>query len=133
MTMAFKPATVDEYLDALDPDRRARFESLRAIVLAAAGDAVEVISYDMPAYKVGSRFVCSIGAFKAHDSLFPASDVVVERLGDEVAQYVKGRGTFQFPLKAELPVDLIGRIVRIRREEVDGAASAAAAAKTTNR
>lgn len=123
--MPFKPASVEEYLGILSPERRERFELLRATVLASVGDAVEVISYDMPAYKVGPRFVCSIGAFKQWDSLFPASDVVVERLGDEVAPYVKGRGTFQFPLKRELPVDLIGRIVRIRCEEVADAIAAA--------
>lgn len=125
--MPFKPASVEEYLAALSPERRERFELLRASVLASVGEAVEVISYDMPAYKVGPRFVCSIGAFKAHDSLFPASDLVVERLGDEVAPFVKGRGTFQFPAKAELPVELIGRIVRIRCEEVADAEAAARA------
>ncbi len=122
--MPFKPSSVEEYLGALSPERLERFELLRATVLASAGDAVEVISYDMPAYKVGPHFVCSIGAFKAHDSLFPASDVVVEQLGDEVAPYVKGRGTLQFPTKLELPVDLIGRIVRIRCEEVADAIAA---------
>lgn len=122
--MPFKPVSVEEYLDALVPERRVRFELLRATVLGAAGDSVEVISYDMPAYRVGPRFVWSIGAFKTHDSLFPASDVVVERLGDEVAPYVKGRGTFQFPVGHELPVDLIGRIVRIRCEEVADATAA---------
>jgi uncharacterized protein YdhG (YjbR/CyaY superfamily) len=123
--MSVKPASVEAYLAALSPERRARFELLRSTVVASVGDADEVIAYDMPAYRVGSRFVCSIGAFKAHDSLFPASDVVVGRLGDEVAPYVKGRGTFQFPLRAELPVDLVGRIVRIRSEEVAAAIAAA--------
>lgn len=122
--MPSKPASVVEYLAALSPERRERFELLRATVRASAGDAVEVISYDMPAYKVGSRFVCSIGAFKQWDSLFPVSDVVVAQLGDEVAPYVKGRGTLQFPTRAELPVDLIGRIVRIRCEEVADAIAA---------
>ena len=83
----------------------------------------------MPAYRLGGRFVCSIGAFKHWDSLFPASALVEERLGDEVAPYVKGRGTFQFPLKAELPVDLVGRIVRIRYEETAAAEKAASERK----
>jgi uncharacterized protein YdhG (YjbR/CyaY superfamily) len=124
--VTFKPASVEEYLASLEGDRRTRFEVLRAAVVAAAGEALEVISYDMPAYKIGSRFVCSIGAFKAHDSLFPASQVVIDRLGAEVDPYVKGRGTFQFPLERELPVALIGRIVAIRLEEVRDAEAAAA-------
>jgi uncharacterized protein YdhG (YjbR/CyaY superfamily) len=125
--MAFKPQSVEAYLAALAPERRARFELLRAAVIGAAGDAVEVISYDMPAYRLGGRFVCSIGAFKQWDSLFPASQVVLDALGEEAAAYAKGRGTFQFPLKAELPVDLVARIVGIRYEETAEANSAAKA------
>ncbi len=116
--MAAKPATVAAYLDALSADRRERFEPLRAAVRAAAPDADEVIAYDMPAYRVGGRFLCSIGAYARHDSLFPASQVVIDRLGDEVAPYVKGRGTLRFPLRRPLPLELVGRIVRIRLDEV---------------
>jgi uncharacterized protein YdhG (YjbR/CyaY superfamily) len=76
----------------------------------------------MPAYRFGGRFVCSIGAYKRHDSFFPASQVVVDRLGDEVAPYVKGRGTLQFPAGEPLPLELIDRIVRIRHEETAAAA-----------
>jgi uncharacterized protein YdhG (YjbR/CyaY superfamily) len=119
--MAPKPANVPEYLAALREDRRARFESLRATVRAAAPDAEEVIAYDMPAYRLAGRFMCSIGCYARHDSLFPASQVVIDRLGDEVAPYVKGRGTLQFPANQPLPLELIGRIVRIRHEETAAA------------
>jgi uncharacterized protein YdhG (YjbR/CyaY superfamily) len=121
--MAIRPATVEAYLAAIPDDRRSRFEELRRIVRAAAPDAEEAIAYDMPAYRLGGRFLCSIGAFKRHDSLFPASQVVISRLGDEVAPYVRGRGTFQFPAGRPLPEDLVDRIVRIRHEETVAAAS----------
>jgi uncharacterized protein YdhG (YjbR/CyaY superfamily) len=112
--------SVAAYLAALPDDRRARFEALRKAVRTAATDAEEVIAYDMPAYRLGGRFLCSIGAYRRHDSLFPASQVVIDRLGDAVAPYVKGRATLQFPANQPLPLDLVDRIVRVRREEVLG-------------
>lgn len=115
--MAEKPATVEAYLASVPEDRRAALEDLRRTVAAAAPDAVEVIAYDMPAYRLGGRFMCSFGAYKRHYSLFPASQAVIDTLGDEVAPYVKGRGTLQFPADRPLPLDLIARIVAIRREE----------------
>jgi uncharacterized protein YdhG (YjbR/CyaY superfamily) len=115
--MPIRPATVAEYLAALPADRRERFETLRATVRAAAPDADEVIAYDMPAYRLGGRFLCSIGAYARHDSLFPASQVVIDRLGNEVAPHVKGRGTLRFPVDAPLPLELVDRVVRIRLEE----------------
>ncbi|HYO42969.1 MAG TPA: DUF1801 domain-containing protein [Candidatus Limnocylindrales bacterium] len=119
--MATKPATVAEYLATAPEDRHAGIEDLRRTVTAAAPDAVECIAYDMPAYRLDGRFMVSFGAFKRHYSLFPASQVVLDTLGDEAAAYAKGKGTFQFPAKDPLPLDLIARIVRIRREETAAA------------
>jgi uncharacterized protein YdhG (YjbR/CyaY superfamily) len=119
--MATRPATVAEYLAALPEDRRAALEDLRRTVAAAAPDAVECIAYDMPAYRLDGRFMCSFGAYKRHYSLFPASQAVLDTLGDEAAAYARGKGTFQFPAKDPLPLDLIAQIVRIRREETAAA------------
>jgi uncharacterized protein YdhG (YjbR/CyaY superfamily) len=119
--MAAKPATVEAYLAGIPDDRRARLEALRGIVRSAVPEAEEGIAYDMPAYRLGGRFMCSIGVYKRHDSFFPASQVVIDRLGDEVARYVKGRGTLQFPAAEPLPLELIDRIVRIRHEETAAA------------
>jgi uncharacterized protein YdhG (YjbR/CyaY superfamily) len=116
-----KPATVAEYLAAAPEDRRAGIEDLRRTVTAAAPDAVECIAYDMPAYRLNGRFMVSFGAYKQHYSLFPASQAVIDTLGEEVAPYVKGSGTLQFPAKHPLPLDLITRIVRIRRDETAAA------------
>jgi uncharacterized protein YdhG (YjbR/CyaY superfamily) len=119
--MPIKPATVAEYIAAAPEDRRAGIEDLRRTVTEAAPDAVECIAYDMPAYRLDGRFMVSFGSYKQHYSLFPASQVVLDTLGDEVAAYAKGKGTFQFPVKDPLPLDLIARIVRIRREETAAA------------
>ncbi len=116
-----KPTTVDAYIAAAPEDRRAGLGDLRRTVTAGAPDAVEVIAYDMPAYRLNGRFMVSFGAYKRHYSLFPASQVIIDTLGDEVAPYVKGKGTLQFPSDRPLPLDLIARIVRIRRDETAAA------------
>lgn len=112
-----KFATVDEYIAAVPEDRRAGFQEMRAAVHAAAPDALEVIAYDMPALRVGGHFLVSYAAFKAHTSLFPASEVVVATLGEELTPYLAGKGTIRFPSKAPLPLPLITRIVQTRVQE----------------
>ncbi len=119
-----KPATVAEYLAAAPEDRRAGIQDLRRTITASAPEAEECIAYDMPAYRLGGRFMVSFGAYNKHYSLFPASQVVLETLGAEAARYAKGKGTFQFPADEPLPLDLIERIVRIRLEETAAAATA---------
>ena len=76
---------------ARGPSRRRN--ELRETVRAAAPGATETIAYNMPAFRShGGQFLVSFAAFRAHYSLFPASEQVVEELGDELAPYLAGRG-----------------------------------------
>jgi uncharacterized protein YdhG (YjbR/CyaY superfamily) len=117
-----KATTVDEHLAALPPDRRAVMDDLRRTIQAAAPDVVETIAYDMPALRTRTgRFLVSYEAYKDHYSLFPASAMVVERLGDDARRYLRGRATFRFPAGEAVPLDLIRRIVEVRVEETGAA------------
>jgi len=113
------PTTVEEYLATLPGDRRAVIVSIREAVNAAAPDAVEGIAYEMPALRShGGQFLVSYAAYKAHYSLFPASDVVVRTLGAELRPYLAGKGTIRFPASRPVPLDLVTRVVKIRVEEL---------------
>jgi uncharacterized protein YdhG (YjbR/CyaY superfamily) len=112
------PATVEEYLATLPEDRRAVVNQLRETIKAAAPEATETIAYSMPAFRShGGQFLVSFAAYKAHYSLFPASGAVVDALGGELAPYLSGKGTIQFPAKAPLPLATVSKVVRIRLAE----------------
>jgi uncharacterized protein YdhG (YjbR/CyaY superfamily) len=111
------PSSVDEYLATLPDDRRAALEELRRTIRAAAPEATETIAYQMPAFRAHGQFLVSYAAFKAHDSLFPASDAVVTALGEELAPYLAGKGTIRFPAGTPIPTDLVTRIVTVRLQE----------------
>jgi uncharacterized protein YdhG (YjbR/CyaY superfamily) len=112
------PTSVEEYLATLSDERRAGVETLRATVNAAAPDATETIAYGMPALRShGGQFLVSYAAYKNHYSLFPASGAVVEACGDELAPYLSGRGTIQFPAGKPIPTELVTRILKVRVAE----------------
>ena len=117
------PTTVDEYLLTKAEPQRTGLATMRAAIRAAAPSADEVITYKMPGFKTHGRFLVSYDAFKAHFSLFPASERVVAELGEDIAPYLSGRGTIRFPASAPIPTALIGRIVAIRVRENDEAAA----------
>jgi uncharacterized protein YdhG (YjbR/CyaY superfamily) len=112
-----KPTTVDEYLAALPDDRRPAMAELRRTIKSAAPGAVESIAYGMPAFRTDGQFLVSYDAYKAHYSLFPASDAVVTGLGAELTRHLAGRGTIRFPVGEPIPTSLVSRIVKIRVEE----------------
>jgi uncharacterized protein YdhG (YjbR/CyaY superfamily) len=109
--------TVDDYLAALPEDRRAVVQALRDTIRSAAPDAVELISYQMPAFKTHGQFLVSYAAFKHHYSLFPASEAVVDALGGELTPYLAGKGTIRFPANAPIPLATVTRIVKVRLAE----------------
>ena len=115
-----EPATVDEYIARLPEDRREAMSLLRRTIRAAAPDATEVITYKMPGFKAHGTFLVSYDAFKRHYSLFPASQVVVDEVGDAIQPYLAGRGTIRFPASRPIPADLVTRIVKARLAEVAG-------------
>lgn len=112
---------IDDYIAALPDDQARSLAALRHTVAAAAPDAVEAISYSMPAFKLDKRVLVYYAAFKDHLSLFPASGSVMDKLGADLQGYFTGKGTLQFTPDDPLPDDVIRRIVAIRREEIGAA------------
>jgi len=111
------PTSVEDYLAALPAAPRGALERLRKTIRAAAPEATEQISYQMPAFKDHGRFLVSYAAYKDHCSLFPASEAVMEALGDELEPYVSGKGTIRFTADEPLPAALVRKIVRARLKE----------------
>ncbi len=111
------PTSVEEYLAALPEASRAALEKLRKTIKAAAPEATETISYQMPAFKDRGRSLVYYAAFKDHYSLYPASKAVLEALGDELKPYFTGKGTIRFFPDEPLPAALVKKIVRVRIEE----------------
>jgi len=112
------PATVEDYLANLPPDQRAGVETLRRAARTGAPEATESIAYGMPALRShGRQFLVSYAAFKAHYSLFPASEAVVQACGDELTPYLSGKGTIRFPADRPIPATLVTKIVAVRFAE----------------
>lgn len=107
-----KPKNIDEYIAEFSPEVQSILETIRMTVKSAAPDAVETISYRMPAF-TQEGVVIYFAAFKNHIGLYPpvAGDAALVR---EAAVYAGEKGNLRFPLDQPLPYDLIGRIVRHR-------------------
>jgi uncharacterized protein YdhG (YjbR/CyaY superfamily) len=115
------PKSVDDYLAAVPKEQRQALEKLRSQIRAAAPDATEAISYQMPAFKQDGRFLVSYAAFRDHLSLFPASYAVMELFGDELKPFFSGKGTLRFTAEKPIPAALVKKIVKARLREVAAA------------
>lgn len=114
-----KPADTDSYLAALAPEQRAVMQQLREAIHAAAPEAEEGFSYDIPSFTINGRAFIWYGAWAKHYSVYPVGTVAERELADDLAKYRASKGTLKFPSSEPLPWEFIARFVRIRATEKD--------------
>jgi uncharacterized protein YdhG (YjbR/CyaY superfamily) len=106
---------IDEYIASFPPETSEILEKIRMTIKEAAPEAMEVISYQMPAYKLKGILVY-FAAFKNHISFFPTASAV-EVFKEELTEYKCSKGTIQFAKGQTIPYDLISKIVKFRVAE----------------
>jgi uncharacterized protein YdhG (YjbR/CyaY superfamily) len=121
ITAAGRSPDVDAVLAALPEAERAALEALRRVIAAAAPEAVETISYGVPAFKYRGRPLVSFAAAKSHLSLFVQSPGVMEAHRDEVVGFDTSKGTIRFSPARPIPEELVTKLVRARMAETDAA------------
>lgn len=109
------PTTIDEYIASFSPEVQAILEHIRSTIKAAAPQATEKFSYQMPTFELIGNLV-HFAAFKKHIGLFPPVKGD-ESLQKEIAPYKGPKGNLQFPLDGPIPYRLIARIVKSRVKE----------------
>ena len=105
---------IDEYLTTQSEEARTKLIQIRELVHALAPDAIETISYGMPAFKYANRMLVYFAGFKKHCSLFPSNSSLIESMEQELKNYKTSKGTIQFELNKPLPLSLIKKIVKAR-------------------
>ena len=116
--------SVDDYIAAQPPESQAVLHAVRRLVRQVLPDAVETISYQIPAYRAQGGPVIYFAGWKRHWSLYPAPKDVREKLGDRLSAYEIEKGTIRFPLDAAIPEALVREIVSLRAAEVAEAGAA---------
>ncbi len=109
--------SVDQYIATHPKDVQEILQRVRGIIRKAVPGADEVISYQIPAYKLDGAAVIYFAGWKQHYSIYPATDGVAEAFKDDLAPYNVSKGTIRFPLAHAVPVKLIERITKFRANE----------------
>lgn len=78
----------------------------------------EKIAYGIPTFVYKKKNLVHMSAYPKHIGFYPGGDVI-EYFESEISQYVYGRGSIQFPLHEELPMELIVKMTLFRIKQVD--------------
>lgn len=107
--------TIDEYHAAFPNEIRDKLETMRSIIKTAAPEADEVISYNMPAFRLHGILVY-YAAYKEHIGFYPTANPI-KVFKAELSKYKTSKGAIQFPLDKNLPAPLIKKVVKFRVKE----------------
>jgi uncharacterized protein YdhG (YjbR/CyaY superfamily) len=108
-------ASIDEYIALFPKDIQKKLEEVRATIKAAAPEAKEKISYQMPTFDLKGNLV-HFAAHTNHIGFYPQPSGI-EAFKEELSMYESAKGSVQFPLDKPLPLKLISKIVKFRAFE----------------
>jgi len=109
--------SVDEYITTHPEDVQSILQRVRRTIRKAVPGAEEVISYQIPAYKLPEGPVLYFAGWSQHYSLYPATKHLVAAFKNDLAPYKVNKGTIRLPLSQPVPVKLIARIAKFRAKE----------------
>lgn len=102
--------SVEAYIAHFPDVIQHQLKQIREIIKRLAPDAVESISYGMPAYKLNKKPLVYFAAFKNHIGFY-ATPSGHTAFADELSMYKQGKGSVQFPLNQPIPYTLIEKIL----------------------
>jgi uncharacterized protein YdhG (YjbR/CyaY superfamily) len=118
--MSFK--NVDQYIQTFPESTQQILQKIRKLIQATAPASQQVISYQMPTFKLNGKVLVHFAAYEHHIGLY-ATPTGHKQFEKELSNYKQGKGSVQFPLDQEMPYSLIERIVKFRVEDINGRTS----------
>ncbi|HNR06299.1 MAG TPA: DUF1801 domain-containing protein [Saprospiraceae bacterium] len=107
--------TVDDYLSAFPAEIRIRLEQIRKVILKAAPEAREGISFYIPAYRYHGKLV-RFAAYDRHIGFYPGAGAI-QAFKTALAPYVCSKGAVHLPLHGPLPLKLLREMILFRVKE----------------
>lgn len=116
-TEKLKFQTVSDYIGSFPQHVQDILEEIRKTISKAVPEAEEVISYQIPAFKLHS-WVLYFSAYKNHFSLScPPPFTIFEVFKKELLPYEVSKSAIRFPLQKPIPSKLIAQLAKFRAKE----------------
>jgi len=108
--------SVDEYIKTFPGNVQKVLRSVRKTIKDVIPDAEEIISYQIPTFKLNGKYVIYFASWANHVSVYPKPRGN-DTLNKQLSKFKGGKGTVQFPLDKPMPLSLIKKIVKYRIKE----------------
>jgi uncharacterized protein YdhG (YjbR/CyaY superfamily) len=115
--MGRRPQTVDEYLEGFTGPAREMLDRLRRIAREAVPHASEAIKWGCPAWVHPSGTILFMLSGHARHAGVAFTPSTREAFDADLADLDTGKGTVKLPYAADVPEDLLRRMIAFRVDE----------------
>lgn len=112
-----KPTTVEEYIEQLPEIAQQKIIELRTILKSVVPEARESLKWGKPVFE-SETILFAYSAHKAHLSFVPTGPSL-KPFEKELSEFSNQKDSVQFPYKVMLPEQLIRKIAKFRKDDVE--------------
>jgi uncharacterized protein YdhG (YjbR/CyaY superfamily) len=113
----FKSA--DEYIKTFPAEKQAVLEQVREAISKAVPEAEEVISYQIPAFKLDGGWIFYYSMYTNHFSLScPPPFAAFKEFAERLSKYKQSKSAVNFPLDEPVPAKLIGQMAKFQARDL---------------
>lgn len=113
-----KHISVPVFIAAAPTATQPALKTVRAIVRKVVPDALETISYGMPAYTWRGKPLFYFAAMKAHLGLYPTSGPI-KTCSTLLGNFSTSKGSIRVPYSSKIPTTLIRKLLAERKKEIE--------------
>jgi uncharacterized protein YdhG (YjbR/CyaY superfamily) len=117
MTTRRKASTIDGYLRTVPGERQRTLQDVRAKIRTVVPDAVECISYGIPAFRLNGIVVAGFCATAKGCSYFPFSGSTLTTLAGDLERFDKTKSSLHFSADKPLSAALVRKLIKTRMKE----------------
>lgn len=109
--------TFTEYINQFPQNTQRQLIALRTAISSNFPEAVEGFAYGMPSFKLKKKPFVYFAAYKKHIGVY-ATPIAHEKFAEKLKNYKQGKGSVQFPLTENLPIDLLIEMLAFKASEI---------------
>ncbi len=106
---------IDSHIAAYPLPVQDRLNKIRNFIKSEIPEATEAIKYAIPTFILSNQNFIHFAGYDKHIGIYPGSEAMI-KFQEELSAYKTGKGSFQIPHNAPLPLPLIKKIIDYGKE-----------------
>jgi uncharacterized protein YdhG (YjbR/CyaY superfamily) len=108
---------VEAHIYSFPKETQEKLLALRSFIMKSQEGLEETKNYGIPTFKLNGKNFIHYAGYAHHIGFYPGAAPIKE-LGEDLKGFKFAKGSIQFPLNEELPLELIQKIIDLKLKDI---------------